>query len=76
MAMILEGRFWMKAYDILTTLAGAVMVTASAAAGLAIRLLLTSPSSVAAVMEGHDGGPLYAVVRTLYGAMSHLVGSL
>src|SRR5437773_539129 len=73
MGMIPEGRLRMKAYDILTTLAGAVMVSASAAAGLAIRLLLTSPSSVATVMEGHDGGPLYAVVRTLYEAMSHLV---
>jgi hypothetical protein len=63
----------MKAYDILTTLAGVVMVTASAAAGVAIRLLLTAPSSVATVMDGHDGGPLFAVVRALYEAMSHLI---
>jgi hypothetical protein len=68
-----EGRLRVKAYDILTTLAGVVMVTASAAAGVAIRLLLTAPSSVASVMDGHDGGLLYAVVRALYGAMSHLV---
>ena len=62
-----------RAHDILATTAGLIMVVASAAAGVAIRLLLTAPASVTTVMDGHVGGPIYAVVRALYEAVSRMV---
>ena len=63
----------MKASDIAMTLAGLVAAGASAAAVLSIRLLLTSPTTVARAMEG-DG--LQAFARALYDALAHLVRSL
>jgi hypothetical protein len=66
----------MKARDIATTMAGMVMLVASATAGVAIRLLLTSPTTVATAMDGREGGPLHAIARVLYEAMWDLVRSL
>ena len=66
----------MKTRDIATTMAGVVMLVASATAGVAIRLLLTSPTAVATALDGHEGGPLPAIARVLYEAMWDLVRSL
>jgi hypothetical protein len=66
----------MKARDIATMVAGVVVTAASAAAGGLIRLLLTSPMTVATAVEGRDGGALEAVARTLYEALSKFVQSL
>jgi hypothetical protein len=65
----------MKARDIATTMAGVVMLVASVTAGVAIRLLLTSPTTVATAMDS-QGGPVHAIARVIYEAMWDLVRSL
>ena len=61
----------MKTRDIAATFAGVVAVGASAAAALAIRLMLTSPTTVAGMTDGRDG--LQAVAHALYEALAYLV---
>ena len=60
----------MKANDIVTTLGGLVLLGASAAAALTIRILITSPTSVAGMTDGRDG--LHAIANVLIAALSHL----
>jgi hypothetical protein len=57
-------------------MAGVVMLVASATAGVAIRLLLTSPTTVATAMDGREGGSFHAIARVLYEALWDLVRSL
>ncbi len=65
----------MNARTITATVAGMVGVGAAATAALAIRLVLTSPATIAAMMDGSDG-PLHAVARALFETLTHIVRSL
>jgi hypothetical protein len=65
----------MNARTITATVAGMVGVGAAATAALAIRLVLTSPATVAGMMDANDG-PLHAVARALFETLTHIVRSL
>ena len=62
----------MSLRDFATTLGGLVMVSASAAAGLTIWVLLTAPTAVAGALNGGEGNALQIVARALYAAFSFL----
>ena len=62
----------MNLRDVVTTFGGVVMVTASAAAAVTIRALLTAPTTVAGLLNG-DGQPFQVVVRALCDALWHIV---
>jgi hypothetical protein len=70
-----EAEAAMNARTITATVAGMVGVGAAATAALAIRLVLTSPTIVAGMMDGTDG-PFHAVARALYETLAHIVRSL
>jgi hypothetical protein len=70
-----EAEAAMNARSITATLAGLVGVGAAGMAALAIRLVLTSPATVAGMMDGTDG-PLHAVARALFETLAHIVRSL
>jgi hypothetical protein len=59
--------------NIASTLAGVVVVAASATAGTVIWLLLTAPTTVASAIDGHATGAVPILVRALYAALAHLV---
>ena len=62
----------MRARDIATTLAGLLAVTASAAAMVSIRLLLTAPTTLGGSLNG-GGDPFHVVARALYEALAGIV---
>ena len=64
----------MTKQNIATTVAGVVMVAATAAAGLTAWLLVTAPTTVAMALNGHDGEPLLQVtMRALYDVLASLI---
>lgn len=65
----------MNARNITATLGGLVGFGAAGIAALAIRLLLTAPTTVAGMMDGTEG-PLHAVARALYETLTNIVRSL
>ena len=62
----------MKAQEITMAVAGLIGVGAAVVASLLIRLLLTSPTSIAGAMDG-SAGPLQPVARVLFESLAHLV---
>ena len=64
----------MTPQNIATTVAGVVVVAATAAAGLTAWLLVTAPTTVAMALNGQDGEPLVQVaVRALYDVLAGLI---
>jgi hypothetical protein len=66
----------MNRRNVMTTVGGLVMLAASTVAGTTIWALLTAPASVADMLNGIDGRPLWFVVRALSEAVMGVVRHL
>ena len=63
----------MTAQNIATTMAGFVMMAATAAAGLTAWLLVTAPTTVAVALSGHDAEPfVQAAMHALHDVLASL----
>ena len=64
----------MTIQNIATTVAGFVMMAATAAAALTAWLLVTAPTTVAVALNSHDGEPfVHAAMRVLHDVLATLV---
>ena len=63
----------MNIRDLAATVGGLVMITASAAAGLTIRALLTAPTTVVGMLDARDGQPIQVVARALSDALWSII---
>ena len=64
----------MTIQDIAATVAGFVMMAATAAAGLTAWLFVTAPTSVAVALSGHDAEPfVQAALHALHDVLASLI---